>query len=46
MINFSEEDKNYIESNKGTYSARGVSDVLTTLGEKFGDEKKKSLSKK
>lgn len=40
MINFSEEDKNYIDNNEGTYSARGVSDVLLTLEKKFGKQKK------
>ncbi len=45
MINFSEEDKNHIESNKGSYSARGVSDVLATLGKKFGEEKKEEFKK-
>lgn len=45
MINFSEEDKKYIEKNEGTYSARGVSDVLATLGKKFGEEKKEEFKK-
>jgi hypothetical protein len=45
MINFSEEDKNYIENNEGTYSARGVSDVLLTLEKKFGKERKEEFKK-
>jgi Holliday junction resolvase len=45
MINFNEEDKKYIDSNKGTYSARGVSDVLSTIEEKFGKEKKEEFKR-
>ncbi len=38
MITFSEKEKELINRTEGTYSARGITDVLSALERKFGEE--------
>lgn len=43
MVNLTEQDKEYINSNKGSYTARGVIDLLVTVEKKLGIEKRSKI---
>ncbi len=44
MINLTEQDKGYINSNEGSYTARGITDVLATVEKFFGSDARKKIT--